>query len=157
MSACGIALALIPDHALDAVAVGGIHHAVEDIARAPVAGEPAIRPFFRIGCLSCLDLGGFQVCFMFYGVFHEQLEARIFFQRIATYPGLCGGTSPGVVNESDRDAEYLMKITAKEKSDGGEIFACIGVGRIFPTAVEVALQFLRAHLRNLDKAEVGKL
>ncbi len=37
--AAGVALALIPDHALDAVAERGVHHAGEDVAGAGVPGQ----------------------------------------------------------------------------------------------------------------------
>ena len=45
-------------------------------------------------------------------------------------------------------------MAAKEVSDGREGFHRTFVGGILPLALEVILQFLRAHVRNLDETEI---
>ena len=177
IGAGGIAFALIPDGAFDAVADRGEQNAVVDVAGAVVAGKLLQRALrgafaelglFRLRFVSALFPGGEAGFVALLGgiageilltrrpAVHEGFEASILLQHIAAHPGLRGAAAPRVVDQTHRHIERLMQRAAEEKAHTAE-FAHIGWRALRPRAFEVILRLLRADLRHGDEADVWEL
>ena len=110
----GVTLALIPDSAADAVSDDGIEDTGPKVTGTVLASKDiAGRAGYWFSCFFCC------CCFLFPGR-HDFVEIEggfgllpfsddcfetvICFENIAGNPCFCGGTTPGVVDQTDRDA-----------------------------------------------------
>ena len=116
VGAAGVRLALVPDGASDAVADGGLEHAVVDVARAVVAGHLALKLLDLL--LVALGLGLLILLFVLFPRGDQVLVLGVFFENVATHPRLGGRPAPGVVDQTDGHVvQGFINLPAKEEPD----------------------------------------
>ncbi len=111
----------------------------------------------RLRCIGGLfPLGREQIGFALYRAGHQRRKTGVALDRLTTNPSFSGGATPGVIDQPHGHAHDFVDVPAIKQTDRAETFRGFRIG-CFPLALEIALQFLRPHLRHRDEADVRML